>query len=100
MITHIVCWKYKPETSAEQRAEHVAKLKALADVIPNIESFSVGMDILHLERSFDTGLVALYGDRAALNAYTVHPEHQKVVALGKEIAEKVISVDFLSESPA
>ena len=100
MITHIVCWKYKPETSAEQRAEHVAKLKALADVIPNIESFSVGMDILLLERSFNKGLVALYGDRAALNAYTVHPEHQKVVALGKEIAEKVISVDFLSESPA
>jgi Stress responsive A/B Barrel Domain len=87
MITHIVCWKYKPETSPEQRAGHIAKLRALPAVIPNIESFSVGADILHLERSFDP-------DMAALDAYTVHPAHQEVAALGKQIAEKVVSVDF------
>jgi Stress responsive A/B Barrel Domain len=94
MITHIVCWKYKPETSPEQRADHLAKLNALPTVIPNIESFSVGSDILHLERSFDTGLVAVYPDMAALDAYTVHPAHQEVAALGKQIAVKVVSVDF------
>ncbi len=94
MITHIVCWKYKPETTAEQRSDHIAKLRALPDVIPNIESFDVGADILHLERSFDTGLVAVYPDIAALDAYTIHPAHQDVAALGKQIAEKVVSVDF------
>jgi Stress responsive A/B Barrel Domain len=94
MITHIVCWKYKPETSLEQRVDHIARLTALPTVIPNIESFNVGSDILHLERSFDTGLVAVYADLAALNAYTVHPAHQEVAALGKQIAEKVVSVDF------
>ena len=60
MITHIVCWKYKPERPTELRAEHVAKLQALPGIIPNITSFAVGSDILHLERSFDTGLVAVY----------------------------------------
>lgn len=94
MITHIVCWKYKLDVSAEQRADHIAKLRALPDVIPDIVSFSVGSDVLHLDRSFDTGLVAIYPDMAALDAYTAHPEHQKVAALGKEIAEKVVSVDF------
>ncbi len=97
MITHIVCWKYKPEISADQRADHIAKLRALPDVISDIVSFSVGADVLNLDRSFDTGLVAVYRDMAALDAYTVHPEHQKVAALGKEIAEKVVSVDFESE---
>lgn len=96
MITHIVCWKYKPETTAKEKAEHIAKLAALPAVIPNIESFSVGADILHLERSFDIGLVAIYLDVAAWDAYTVHPEHQIVVAFGREIAEKVVSVDFES----
>jgi len=96
MLTHIVCWRYKPETSAEQRAEHIAKLKNLPNLIPNITSFNIGADILHLERSFDTGLVAVYPDRAALEAYTVHPEHQEVANLGKRIAEKVVSVDFLN----
>lgn len=94
MLTHIVCWKYKPETSEEQRAEHIAKLKNLPNVIPDIISFSVGADVLHLERSFDTGLVSTYPNREALDAYTVHPVHQEAANLGKQIAEKVVSVDF------
>ncbi|HEX8368394.1 MAG TPA: Dabb family protein [Pyrinomonadaceae bacterium] len=94
MLIHIVCWKYKPEITETERAAHRAKLKNLPDVIPDILSFKVGADILHLERSFDTGLVATYPDRAALDVYTVHPAHQEVAALGKQIAEKVISVDF------
>ena len=97
MLTHIVCWKYKPETTEEQRAEHIAKLKKLPNVIPNILSFDVGTDILRLERSFDTGLVATYPDRDALDAYTVHPAHQEVANMGKQIAEKVVSVDFINK---
>ncbi|MGC2236804.1 MAG: Dabb family protein [Pyrinomonadaceae bacterium] len=95
MLTHIVCWKYKTDTSAEQREEHIAKLRNLPNLIPNILSFNAGFDVLHLERSFDIGLVATYPDREALDFYTVHPEHQTVVNLGRQIAEKVISVDFL-----
>lgn len=91
MLVHIVCWKYKPETDDETRDEHRAKLTALPAVIPNIERFDVGADILHLERSFDTGLVAYFPDRAALDHYT---EHQVVAAVGKQIAERVVSVDF------
>ncbi|MGQ0541803.1 MAG: Dabb family protein [Blastocatellia bacterium] len=97
MITHIVCWKYKPETSAEQRLYHIARLRALPTVIPNIVSFNVGSDILHLERSFDTGLVAIYPDREALDFYTDHPAHVEVAAFGKQVAERVVSVDFESD---
>lgn len=97
MLIHIVCWKYKAEITEEQRAEHIAKLKKLPKLIPNILSFDVGTDILHLERSFDTGLVATYPDRDALDAYTVHPAHQEVANMGKQIAEKVVSVDFINE---
>ena len=94
MLTHIVCWKYKDETSQEQREGHAAKLKNLPNFIENIESFEVGFDILHLERSFDLGLVAVFPDKEALDAYTVHPEHQKVANLGKTVAKQVVSVDF------
>ena len=94
MLIHIVCWKYKAETDVETRNEHRHKLLALPSMIENIKSFDVGADILHLERSFDTGLVAHFPDRAALDHYNDHPEHQKVAAMGKLIAEKVVSVDF------
>ncbi|MGI8641570.1 MAG: Dabb family protein [Pyrinomonadaceae bacterium] len=96
MLTHIVCWKYKAETTQQQREEHIAKLKNLPNVIPNIVSFNIGFDILHLERSFDLGLVAVYPDREALDFYTVHPAHQEAAKMGKEVAEKVVSVDFFS----
>lgn len=96
MLVHIVCWKYKPETDAAARADHIERLRALTGVIGCIQSFEVGSDILHLERSFDTGLVATFADQAALDEYTNHPEHQTVAALGRELAEKAVSVDFLA----
>ena len=95
MLTHIVCWKYKPETSEKEIETHISKLRNLPGVIPDILSFNVGRDVLHLERSFDTGLVATYPSREALDAYTIHPDHQEVAALGKQIAERVVSVDFI-----
>ena len=97
MLTHIVCWKYKPETTREQKEAHLAKLENLPNVIPNIISFNIGFDILHLERSFDLGLVAVYPDRTALDFYTEHAAHQEAAKMGKEIAERVVSVDFTSE---
>ena len=96
MLTHIVCWKYKPETTEEQREDHISRLRALSGLVPGIRSFEVGADILHLDRSLDTGLVAVYDDREALDAYTVHPDHQEVAAFGKQIAERTVSVDFLN----
>ena len=95
MLTHIVCWKYKAETTQPQREENIAKLKNLPLVINDIISFNVGADILHLDRSYDTGLVAVFPNREALDAYTIHPAHQEVVNLGKQIAANVISVDFM-----
>ncbi len=96
MLIHIVCWKYKPETTAAERDEHIAMLADLPNKIECIKTFEVGPDILHLERSFDTGLVAGFKDQAALDEYTVHGDHQAVAAIGKQIAEKVVSVDFLN----
>ncbi len=79
------------------REEHVARLRRLAGVIPEIESLSVGFDVLGLPRSYDTGLVATFRDRAALDAYTVHPEHVRVVEWGRDLSASVASVDFVEE---
>jgi Stress responsive A/B Barrel Domain len=97
MLTHIVIWKYRADTAQAVRAEHVARLRALSGVIPDIVSLSVGFDELHLPRSYDTGLVAVFRDRAGLDAYTEHPQHIEVANLGRTIAEHAASVDFESE---
>jgi len=96
MLTHIVVWKYRVDVEQFTREEHVKLLSALADVIPEVKSLTVGFDTLHLARSYDTGLVAVFDDRAGLDAYTVHPEHIKVADFGRSISEHVASVDFTS----
>ena len=55
----------------------------------------MGFDTLFLPRSYDTGLVAIFADRAALDAYTIHPEHVKVAEFGRSISAHVASVDFI-----
>jgi Stress responsive A/B Barrel Domain len=94
MLNHIVVWKYRVDVPQAARAEHVALLRSVSGVVPGIESFSVGFDTLHLARSYDTGLAAVFRDRSALEAYTVHPEHVKVADFGRGISEHVASVDF------
>jgi hypothetical protein len=96
MLTHIVIWKYRADTAQSSREEHVARLRSLSSVVPGIESFSVGFDMLRLPRSYDTGLVAVFRDRTALDEYTVHPDHVKVAEFGRGISETVASVDFES----
>ena len=94
MLTHIVIWKYREEVEQEVREEHVNLLRGLSAFIPELISLSVGFDILNLPRSYDTGLVAVFRDRAGLDAYTVHPEHIKAAEFGRKISAHVASVDF------
>lgn len=97
MLTHIVVWKYREDVERFTREEHVNMLRSLGTLIPQVQSLAVGFDILHLSRSYDTGLVAVFADQAALDAYTVHPEHVKVAAFGRQISDHVASVDFTDE---
>ncbi|HET6851057.1 MAG TPA: Dabb family protein [Pyrinomonadaceae bacterium] len=94
MLTHIVVWKYRADVEQFAREEHVNLLRKLRRIVPQVQSLSVGFDSLHLPRSYDTGLVAVFADRAAFDAYTVHPEHVKVAEFGRSISEHVASVDF------
>ena len=95
MLTHIVIWKYRDDVEQFAREEHVNLLRRLRNIIPEVQSLSVGFDLLLLPRSYDTGLVAIFADRVALDAYTVHPEHIKVAEFGRSISAHVASVDFI-----
>ena len=94
MLTHIVVWKYRADVPQTTREDHVERLRSLGSIVPGIESLSVGFDTLHLPRSFDSGLVAIFHDRAALDAYTIHAEHVKVAEFGRSLSDMVASVDF------
>ena len=93
MVVHIVSFKYKAAATAAERADHRAKLKGIAD-IDGILDFKVGEDTVHSPRSYDTGLLVVFRDRAALDSYATNPRHVPVAALGRDLSESIVAVDF------
>ena len=95
MLIHIVCFKYKADTSEPARREHVAKLRGLAGAgIPGVIDLTVGADVVRSPRSYDTGLIVRFPDRAALDAYQKHPLHVPVAQHGLSLCEHIVAVDF------
>jgi len=91
MVKHIVMWKLRDR--ADAGAIKMA-LEALKGKIPGLISIEVGIDFLHSEQSADLVLITELTDRAALDAYQQHPEHQAVVPLVKAAAISRTVADF------
>lgn len=99
MIKHIVLWKFLDQAEGHTKEENMDivrdKLTALLPVIPSIRSFEIGKDILHSEMSYDMALIMTFDSMEDLEAYKIHPEHQKVSAYVKKVRSGRVSTDFI-----
>jgi hypothetical protein len=93
VVVHLVSFKYRQDVDEAARQDHRARLKALAD-IEGILDFKVGADFVRSPRSYDTGIVVQFRDRAALDSYATNPRHVPVAKLGRDLSESIIAVDF------
>lgn len=93
MLTHIVSFKYKAEASEAVRQEHRLRLAGLRS-ITGVVDLKVGADVVRSPRSFDTGLVVIFNDRAGLDAYAVDSQHVPVAQFGAGLCEQIVAVDF------
>ena len=94
MLKHVVLFKFKPETTAADIDKLATGLGSLPEIITEIREFVFGRDVVRSERSYDFGLVSSFDDRAALDAYAIHPDHQLVVTHVKQICSSVVAIDF------
>jgi stress responsive alpha/beta barrel protein len=93
MVVHLVSFKYRSDVDAAARRDHRTRLSALAN-IDGILDLKVGEDFVRSPRSYDTGLVVSFRDRAALDMYARHPRHEPVAKLGRDLSETIVAVDF------
>ena len=93
MLTHIVCFKYKTDTTEAARADHRARLSAL-ESLDGVLDLKVGADIVRSPRSYDTGLIIAFPDRAALDSYQKDPLHVPVAQFGAGLCDSIVAVDF------
>ena len=94
VLTHIVCFKYKPDISQSTREEHRSRLRGL-HTIDGVVNLTVGADVVRSPRSYDTGLIVVFRDRAALDAYQTNPQHVPVAQFGVSLCENIVAVDFM-----
>lgn len=91
MIRHIVMWKFRPGTEAEQ-TRFLTELRGLQDVIPQLLRSEVAVNVG--QGNYDAVLVSEFESLEALDAYKNDPRHKAVSALCKSIREDRVAVDY------
>ena len=91
MIRHIVIWKFRPGTEAEQK-QFLDGLRSLQGVIPQLLKSEVAVNVG--EGNYDAVLVSEFESLEALDTYKNDPRQKAVSALCKSIREDRVAVDY------
>jgi hypothetical protein len=93
MLKHVVLFKFADPTAANlDRA--AAALRSLDGVVPTLQSIEVGLDTTRSDRCYDLCLTTVFADREGMAAYAVHPAHQEVVGVLRELTTGAAVVDY------
>ena len=91
MIRHIVMWKFRTGTEAEQ-ARFLEGLRSLQGVIPQLLKSEVAVNVGR--GNYDAVLVSEFESLEALDTYKNDPRHKAVSALCKSIRTDRVAVDY------
>ena len=91
MIRHIVMWKFRPGTEAEQK-RFLDGLRSLQGVIPQLLKSEVAVNVG--EGNYDAVLISEFESLEALDTYKNDPRHKAVSALCKSIRTDRAAVDY------
>ncbi len=93
MVIHTFAFRWRSGVTEEQKARVVAEIRALQGQIPGLVETWVGMNFSPRSQGYALGGVMKFADRAALEAYSGHPVHQKLLGWLMPLIEPV-EVDF------
>jgi len=94
MVIHIVMFQFKEGVSSAVIEEAKAQIELLVELVPGVQNIKVGLNFSKEERAMDMVLISHFENREDLDFYATHPEHLKVIAFIKTIADYTKVVDF------
>ncbi len=98
MIKHIVMWKLKEHAEGLDKAANLSKMKMLlescANIVPGMTALEVAIAVPELEATYDIILYTEFTDKAALDAYQVHPTHQAIKPFIGAVREERQCMDY------
>lgn len=96
VLRHTVLFRYKPEVTAEEKAEVIVRFAALKDKIDTILRFEGGANVEgeNLGDGFEHVFCVTFPDIPARDAYLPHPAHKEFVDFVGPLLDKAIVADF------
>jgi quinol monooxygenase YgiN len=73
MLRHVAMFRWKEDSTDEQKRAARDALAALKDKVPSLRAFTVGFDIRRNLNNWDMVLVADFDDQAGLESYFANP---------------------------
>ncbi|OQR81146.1 hypothetical protein THRCLA_23413 [Thraustotheca clavata] len=96
-MEHIVLLKFKPEVTADAIELLKKSILQLQEVVPGIIDMAFGEDLkVGFSQGFTHALVARMENPDVLAAYDIHPDHQAVVQVIRQVADNFLTFDFVS----
>lgn len=79
MFIHIFGFRWKPEAGEADKARAEKAILAFRGRIPGLLDLHVGPNVSPVGQGYTFCGLLLFTDKAAADAYTVHPEHQALL---------------------
>lgn len=99
MVRHIVMWRFKDNAEGKTKQENMQYIKerlyALKDLIPEIKSMEIGINVNKSEAAYDMVLISVFEDIEALERYVANPGHQKVSEYVKKVRNERAVTDYI-----
>src|SRR3954465_3945508 len=75
---HVILLRWKPETTAEQIAAVKPALDALGKTLSGVVTYRCGTSLGLSETSYDFGVIGIFEDKSAWDAYMGNAEHDRI----------------------
>ena len=93
MYVHMFAFRWKPGVTETQKDRVIEAIRDLQGKIPGLLETWVGKNVSPRGRGYELGGTMKFADKAALDAYGPHPEHQALVSWLMPLIDP-IEVDF------
>ncbi len=95
---HVVFFKFKDDAPAEKVAAIEQAFVELSKKVETVTGFEWGTNVSPegLNDGFTHCFLVTFKDKAGLEVYLPHPEHEKFVAQLKPLLDKVCVVDYVA----
>lgn len=99
MIRHIVWWTLKEQADGHGAAENALRIQHASAVlhgIPGVKKVELSIKVESTTTvPAQIVLMGEYDDMAALQAYSIHPEHKKFVELIRSVCDSRSCIDYV-----